>query len=69
MAQRSAEAARSTSDMIADSVKNADNGVAISREVAEALGEIAEGSRKVNDLVGEIAAREQRAVARDRSDQ
>ena len=56
LAQRSAEAARSTSDMIADSVKNADNGVAISREVAEALGEIAEGSRKVNDLVGEIAA-------------
>ena len=56
LAQRSAEAARSTSDMIADSVKNADNGVAISREVAEALTEIADGSRKVNDLVGEIAA-------------
>lgn len=56
LAQRSAEAARSTSDMIADAVKNADNGVAISKEVAEALNEIAEGSRKVNDLVGEIAA-------------
>ena len=56
LAQRSAEAARSTSGMIADSVKNADNGVAISKEVAEALSEIAEGSRKVNDLIGEIAA-------------
>jgi len=56
LAQRSAEAARTTADMIEGSVKNADNGVAISKEVAESLGEIAEGSRKVNDLVGEIAA-------------
>jgi len=56
LAQRSAEAARTTTDMIEGSVKNADNGVAISREVAESLSEIAEGSRKVNDLVGDIAA-------------
>ena len=56
LAQRSAEAARNTADMIEGSVKNADNGVEISKEVAEALGEIAEGSRKVNELVGEIDA-------------
>jgi len=56
LAQRSAEAARTTADMIESSVKNADNGVTISKEVAESLGEIAEGSRKVNDLVGEISA-------------
>ena len=56
LAQRSAEAARNTADMIEGSVKNADNGVQISKEVAEALGEIASGSQKVNDLVAEIAA-------------
>ena len=56
LAQRSAEAARNTADMIEGSVKNADNGVTISKEVAESLGEIADGSRKVNDLVAEIAA-------------
>ena len=56
LAQRSAEAARTTADMIEGSVRNADNGVDISKEVAEALGEIADGSRKVNDLVAEIDA-------------
>ena len=56
LAQRSAEAARTTADLIGESVKNADTGVDISKEVAEALSEIAEGSRKVNDLVAEIDA-------------
>jgi Methyl-accepting chemotaxis protein (MCP) signalling domain len=56
LAQRSAEAARSTADMIAEAVKNADNGVAISGEVANALTEIAGGTGKVNDLISEIAA-------------
>ncbi len=42
--------------MIAESVKNAEGGVAISQEVAEALVEIADGSSKVNSLVAEIAA-------------
>ncbi len=56
LAQRSAEAARTTADLIGGSVKNADTGVDISKEVAEALAEIAEGSRKVNDLVAEIDA-------------
>jgi methyl-accepting chemotaxis protein len=56
LAQRSAQAAKDTADMIEGSVKNADNGVAISTEVAEMLDEIAGNNGKVNDLVGEIAA-------------
>ncbi len=56
LAQRSAEAAKNTSDMIAESVKNADNGVQISQEVTQQFNEITEGIRKVNDLVGEISA-------------
>ncbi|MGC3970703.1 MAG: methyl-accepting chemotaxis protein [Pirellulales bacterium] len=56
LAQRSAEAARTTANMIEESVKNAESGVKISDEVAAILGEIGEGSRKVNDLVAEIAA-------------
>ncbi len=56
LAQRSAEAAKNTASMIEESVKNADNGVAISQEVAKALEEIGGQARKVNDLVGEIAA-------------
>jgi len=56
LAQRSAQAARNTADMIQGSVENAENGEAISREVADALEEIATGNHKVNDLVGEIAA-------------
>ncbi len=56
LAQRSAEAARDTSSMIEESVKNADNGVQISKEVGDSLGEMGEAARKVNDLVAEIAA-------------
>ncbi len=56
LAQRSAEAARNTAEMIEGSVKNADNGVAISKDVGEALGEIVGGSRKVSELVSEISA-------------
>jgi methyl-accepting chemotaxis protein len=59
LAQRSAEAARSTADMIQQSVKNSDKGVTIGREVADVLGNIAVGNRKVNDLVNEIAAASQ----------
>ncbi|MCC6699293.1 MAG: chemotaxis protein [Candidatus Hydrogenedentes bacterium] len=56
LAQRSADAARNTSAIIEGSVKNAENGVLISGEVAGALTEIAEAARKVNGLVAEIAA-------------
>jgi methyl-accepting chemotaxis protein len=56
LAQRSAQAAKDTAEMIESSVKNADNGVAISSEVATLLNEISGNNRKVNDLVGEISA-------------
>lgn len=56
LAQRSAEAAKNTANMIEESVKNADGGVQISNQVGSALEEIAEEARKVNDLVAEIAA-------------
>ncbi len=56
LAQRSAEAARNTADIIEGSVKNAENGVSISQEVGTILEDIATGNRKTNDLVTEIAA-------------
>jgi len=56
LALRSAEAARSTSDLIEESVNNANNGVNISEEVAEVLKRIAHGNRKVTDLISEISA-------------
>ena len=55
LAQRSAQAARSTAEMIGESVQSAEDGVKISSEVAQAFVSIAENARKVNDLVGEIA--------------
>lgn len=55
LAQRSAEAAKNTNTMIAESVKNSENGVKISEEVAKALGEIVTGVGKTTDLVSEIA--------------
>ncbi len=54
LAQRSAEAAKDTANLIQQSVTKADSGVQISREVAEALQEIAEGSGRVNELIGQI---------------
>jgi methyl-accepting chemotaxis protein len=56
LAQRSAQAAKSTADMIGESVKNADEGVKIAREVAKSFESIAVSSRKVNDLISEIAS-------------
>jgi methyl-accepting chemotaxis protein len=56
LAQRSAEAARSTASLIEQAVKSASGGVQISQEVGNVFKEINDGSRKVNDLVGEIAA-------------
>jgi len=56
LAQRSAEAARTTASLIEQSVTSANNGVQISSEVAEVFSEIADGSRKVDDLVAEISA-------------
>lgn len=56
LAQRSAEAAKTTADLIDESVRNADNGVKVTEEVGNILNEIANGSRKVSDLIAEIAA-------------
>jgi methyl-accepting chemotaxis protein len=56
LAQRSAEAAKNTAELIEGSVKNAEAGVRLSDEVARQLQDIVVGSEKVNDIVAEIAA-------------
>jgi methyl-accepting chemotaxis protein len=56
LAQRSAEAAKNTANMIEESVKNAQDGVNISDEVSKSFVQIVDGIKKVNDLVAEIAA-------------
>jgi methyl-accepting chemotaxis protein len=59
LSQRSAEAAKNTSNMIEESVRNADGGVKVSEEVAKTLTDIVGGATKVNDLIAEIAAASQ----------
>jgi len=59
LAQRSAQAAKNTADMIAGSVKNADEGVQIATEVSKSFGAITTSVKKVNDLIAEIAAASQ----------
>lgn len=56
LAIRSAEAAKNTSTLIEQSVKNAQGGVEIANEVATTLRDMTGVSEKVNSLVGEIAA-------------
>ena len=56
LAQRSAEAAKNTSELIQDSQANSENGVKVSNEVASTLSEIVEASNKVSSLVSEVAA-------------
>jgi len=56
LAMRSAEAAKNTTEMIEESVKNADGGVKITEEVAKSLGQIVDRVGKVGDLISEIAA-------------
>jgi methyl-accepting chemotaxis protein len=55
LAQRSAEAAKNTAQMIEESVRNAGNGVTITREVGEALAGISQAAGEVNELVAGIA--------------
>lgn len=61
LAHRSAASAKETSELIADSLAKANNGVIISREVAETFTQIKEKVHKVDVLIGEIvsASREQ----------
>lgn len=56
LATRSAKAAKETSDMIAQSLKNVDSGYEIAKGTENALEEIVQSSIKVADLVGEISA-------------
>ncbi len=55
LAQRSAEAAKNTTSLIEESVKNAQNGVNIAGEVGKDLGEITDKSTRVNSLITQIA--------------
>ncbi|MEZ4386886.1 MAG: methyl-accepting chemotaxis protein [Candidatus Krumholzibacteriia bacterium] len=55
LAQRSAEAARTTSDLIAQSQANAQGGVSTNEEVAELLSQIVDGVGQVDDLVRDMA--------------
>lgn len=59
LAMRSAEAAKDTSGLIEESVKNAHDGEKISTEVEKILSEIAGSISKTTSLVGEIAAASQ----------
>jgi methyl-accepting chemotaxis protein len=59
LAQRSSQAAKNTADMIAESVKNAGEGVNIAEEVSKSFDAIAVSAKKVNDLIAEIAAASQ----------
>ena len=56
LAQRSAEAAKTTANLIEESVKNSEGGVRITAEMSEVLIQIHAGSRKVNDIICEIAS-------------
>ena len=56
LAQRSAKAAKETTELIEGSVKKVENGTGIANETAKALEEIVSGITKVTDLVGEIAS-------------
>lgn len=59
LAQRSAEAARNTSSLIATAQTNADNGVAVGDEVSGILNHIVEQVRTVTGLVGEVTTASQ----------
>jgi len=56
LAMRSAEAAKTTANLIEESVKNAEGGVAINQEVLSNLDEINQQVRKVSDVMAEMAA-------------
>ena len=56
LAQRSAEAARNTAELIEGSVKNSEQGVTVANDTGHALQEVTAATEKVAGLVSEIAA-------------
>lgn len=56
LAMRSAEAAKNTANMIEESVKNAEEGVALNGEVMKNFDEITTQAGKVSEVMAEIAA-------------
>ncbi|MEO6095797.1 MAG: methyl-accepting chemotaxis protein [Fibrobacteria bacterium] len=59
LAQRSADAAKTTSSLIEQSQKNSDNGVAVSQEVAGILTQIVDSVGKLSQLIGEVSSASQ----------
>ena len=55
LAQRSADAARNTTELIATGQDNAQNGVTVCREVGTVLTRISGGLQRVTDLIGEVS--------------
>ncbi len=56
LAQRSAEAAKTTAQLIEESQKHAEEGVQVSQEVANVLERITQSVEKVATLIGEVSA-------------
>lgn len=56
LAQRSAKAAKETTELIEDSVSKVENGTKIANDTAQALEGIVSGVAKATDLVGDIAS-------------
>jgi methyl-accepting chemotaxis protein len=56
LAMRSAEAAKTTAQLIEEAVRKAEDGVTLNREVLGNLGEIVTQVHKVSEVMGEIAA-------------
>lgn len=56
LAQRSAEAARNTAELIEESVNNSERGVGVAEETSKALAAITESTGKVAQLVSQIAS-------------
>ena len=55
LAQRSAEAARNTAQLIDDSQSNADNGMAMAQEVGKVLARVSDGAQNAAGLVADMA--------------